>query len=192
MTKPFLFTMSFVMLLAVSCKKTTESKQQQQSSSDTNDATDLQNDDVSSEQYYEYGEKIFKLNNLDTDELSKNHLTLIHAIGIKPDSIIERGADHFDEFGYRFYICYFNDDRIEISGGADLNGDQYYIHGIDIVGNTLDLNNIKVGDPIDKVKKEFSKCVIKKDAIVILRDGSPLTFYHKNGIITRIELITLT
>lgn len=128
---------------------------------------------------YNYGEKVIKLNGLSLERTSKNHMNLIKELGLKPDSIVERGEEHFDEFGYRFYDVYYHKDILELSGNYNIESDEFFVFGFSISGKQLNVNGIVLGDSIEKVKQEFPKFVEDEEAVSVFLGDQAVSFFHK-------------
>lgn len=184
------FAIFLIVLALSSCKENFEDMPQVDSKE--NDSIEIEDQTVEDrrDKFYDFGEKTFKLNGLNLGMTSKNHMDLVKAIGVKADSIKERGAAHFQEFSYRFYECYFDGNYVEISQGYNIEGDTFFVYGFIIRSTELDVNGIKVGDAIEKVKKEFLKYEEIDDAIVVYLGDNAVAFIHENGLIKQIEYST--
>lgn len=190
MRKSYLFIASLFLLSITSCKNSSENENQQKSEDLTKDVIADQTVEDRRDKFYDFGEKVFKLNGLNLAKISKNHMDLVNAIGVKPDSIKERGAAHFEEFGYRFYECYVDGDLVEISQGYNIEQDTFFVFSFSIRSTELDVNGIKVGDAIEKVKKEFLKHEEIDDAIVVYLGDNAVAFDHEKGVIAHIGYYT--
>jgi hypothetical protein len=179
-----------VTFLIVSCKDTKAGVDQEQSQKSSAEKQNGTQKELTPFYGYRYGEKAFKLNGLNLERTSKNHMDLIEELGIKPDSVVERGADHFDEFGYRFYDVYYNGGYLGLSAAYNFEQDTFFVFGFSSKGSVLDMNGIKVGDNIEKVKKEFPKFIIDEDVILVYLGDNAVSFDYKNNVVTRIDYYT--
>lgn len=121
-----------------------------------------------------------------SSEFDKNEI--LSKIGV-PDSIIEGGSEIVQEFGYNTYIYKYGLSYIDFKEDAEA------ITNINVNDSNLSINDIKVGDNIQKIKSVFLNEYIEEENRFVIRYGdyASLSFeYGSNLLITRISYVVFT
>lgn len=138
---------------------------------------------------YDYNEKEFMLNNWSIKNTADNYLDIVNKLNVSLDSIVEKGDSHFDEHGYRYYNCYFDENLVNITGESEFN-DAYYIHGFKIKTSDFLINGLKVGDSKESIFHMFPKYNLSDGNISVYLMDQIIIFHMNKDIITSIELLT--
>ena len=101
-------------------------------------------------------------------------------VGRKYTEFVDTNDTIYLEFQYNIYEYYYGKSSIIID-------DEYGISDIQIKDTSLAVNGIRVGDPIEKVKRKFSKHQVSRDCLTIWHSDISLSFYFDgHGIISKI------
>lgn len=140
------------------------------------------------EQPYGIGEIVIKLNNWDLMRLDYTDASFRAAIGVQSSARVPWSAAAVQEFGHDYFVYNFGGNSVEISGSALDNS--FYVAKFEIVNQALNINGIKVGDPIGIVPTTFAKHYSDAESYYVYYDDTAISFYHLNGVINKITYWT--
>lgn len=141
------------------------------------------------EEPYNYGDITIKINNWDLFRNDWNQQDFQAAIGLNPTAITSSNQDFFEEFGFTQKTYNFNGDTLSVSGSA-LVPNAFYVDSFELNTPLLNVNGIKVGDPLNSVLITFVRNYLRSDYILVYYEDDAIAFHYLNGVITKITFYT--